>query len=153
MPNSMSIRSRRNVFERGDTTVQRITPQPTDHGDVAPTTREAPEEACPAVPPSTCDACNWTHRSRPVSADRSSLTAHESDGHRQDAEGDENPEERRQLMMVDPEGMSFLDSTWSCAVDAVSCALLIWAAVKLWVPTTSQSLVTWRYGTSSSRIR
>jgi len=51
------------------------------------------------------------------------------------------PKSVAQLMMVDPEGMSFLDSTWSCAVDAVSCALLIWAAVKLWVPTTSQSLV------------
>ena len=44
-------------------------------------------------------------------------------------------------MIVEPEGMSFLDSTCSWAVDAVSCALLICAAVKLCVPWTSQSLV------------
>src|ERR1700683_5517828 len=51
------------------------------------------------------------------------------------------PKSVAQLMIVDPDGMSFLDSTCSCDVEAVSCALLIWAAVKLWVPTTSQSLV------------
>jgi hypothetical protein len=34
-----------------------------------------------------------------------------------------------------------LDSTESCEVDAASSALLIWAAVKGWVPCTNQSLV------------
>ncbi len=41
------------------------------------------------------------------------------------------PKSVAQLTIVEPEGMSFLDSTWSCAVDAVSSAPLIWAALKL----------------------
>ncbi len=46
-----------------------------------------------------------------------------------------------QLMTADEVGWSFFDSTESCVVDAVSSALLIWAAVKGWVPWTSQSFV------------
>ncbi len=46
-----------------------------------------------------------------------------------------------QPMTADELGWSFFDSTESCVVDAVSSALLIWAAVKGWVPWTSQSVV------------
>src|ERR1700689_4873284 len=44
-------------------------------------------------------------------------------------------------MTADEVGSSFFDSTVSCAVDAVSSALLICDAVKGWVPCTNQSVV------------
>src|ERR1700691_5129598 len=46
-----------------------------------------------------------------------------------------------ELTTDDELGWSFFDSTESCVVDAASSALLIWAALKGWVPRTSQSVV------------
>ena len=46
-----------------------------------------------------------------------------------------------QLMTADEVGWSFFASTESCVVEAASSALLIWEAVKGWVPWTSQSVV------------
>ena len=42
-------------------------------------------------------------------------------------------------MTADDDGWAFFDSTESCVVDAASSALLIWAAVKGWLPWTNQS--------------
>src|SRR5580658_8010060 len=44
-------------------------------------------------------------------------------------------------MTAEDVGSSFFDSTESCAVDAVSSALLICDAVNGWVPWTNQSVV------------
>ena len=46
-----------------------------------------------------------------------------------------------QPMTANEVGWSFFASTESCVVDAASSALLIWAAVKGWVPWISQSFV------------
>ncbi len=46
-----------------------------------------------------------------------------------------------QVMTANDVGWSFFDSTESCVVEAASCALAIWEALKACVPWTSQSVV------------
>src|SRR5579872_2064080 len=56
------------------------------------------------------------------------------------------------VMMADDVGWSFFDSTEISVVDAVSWALLTWAAVKGWLPWTSQSwFMTWMRNSRTTR--